>query len=145
MCESSLIKLSLISGKVLTFDHNDYMRIRKEHHIVGKLIGVPVHQARNISLSGMPAAFNDYEATLMLENRLASVEYKTELTQSPCEGVKRNYAENQQRIVSDLHKPYIESKLVSTRNNMENIIKGKRKKLIKSGVKEDGKMRGSLL
>jgi tRNA-splicing endonuclease subunit Sen34 len=137
--DREILKLSLINGKVMTFDADDYMKIRSEHHIVGKLIGVPVSHPRNHLINGLPALFTDFETKLLLENGLAVIEDKTELVQSPSEEAKQQYQQHKENILEDLQKPYIESRLELTKFNMDKIINGKIKKLIKSGVPQSGK------
>lgn len=136
--EKVLIKLSVLNGKALTFIAEDYLRIRSQHHIVGKLIGIPVSNARNLQVNGLPAFFSEYEVKLMVEEGLVILEDKAGLMEAPDNEVKTMYEEHQKNVIDELHKPYIESRLESTRINMENIIKGKTKKLIKSGIPESG-------
>lgn len=127
--DSDLIKLSRINGKTLTFDPDIYFRIRTEHRIVGKLIGIPVVNPRNVSLNGLPAIYNEYETKLLVERCLVSLIHKHGLRNPPSEETKKSYMENQRSVVSEFQKPYIEKKLESTRMNMDKIIKGKIKKL----------------
>ena len=136
--EKDLIKLSLINGKAFTFIPGDYKKIRSEYHIVGNLIGIPIVNARNLHVNGLPAILNEYEVKLMIEKGLAVLEDKPGLKEPPDNDTKKMYEEYQRNVIVELHKPYIESRLESTKLNMEQIIKGKTKKLIKSGIPESG-------
>lgn len=134
------IKLSWINGKALCFIADDYITIRSEHHIVGKLIGIPVSNATNLSVNGLPAFYNDYEVKLMLEEGLVVLEDKTGLKLPPSNGMRDLYAIHLKNNILDSHKPYIEDRLKIIKVNMENIIAGKRKKLLKSGIPKEGEI-----
>lgn len=136
--EAALIKLPFINGRTLTFSSTDYMKIREQHRIVGKLIGVPVTHSRKASCYSLPAYYNENETKLMLDEGIAVLVDKNQLKKAPSEIVKLEYEEHQKRVVEELQKPYIESKLEATRINMEHIIKGKIIKLVKSGVATEG-------
>jgi tRNA-splicing endonuclease subunit Sen34 len=136
--KKSRIKLSLINGRVLTFNANDYMEIRTEHRIVGKLIGIPVTSTKNVVVNALPAIFTDYQVKLLLEKGIVDLEDKVGLKNPPTDDVKEGYQRHKESIVEELEKPYIESRLKVTRTHMEEIIAGKVKKLLKSGVPEKG-------
>lgn len=137
--ENYLIKLCVSNGKVLTFNPDDYLKIRSKYHIMGKLIGIPVCNARNMHINGLPAFFNEYEVKLLVEQKLVILENKTGLKESPSIDVKRLYEDHLKNVIDELYNPYIETRLNTTRINMDNIIRGKTKKLIKSGIPESGK------
>lgn len=133
------LSLSLINGKALTFSPNDYTIIRSKHHIVGKLVGIPACYQRNMMWNSLPVYFTEYETKLMVEQGLVKLKDKSGLKQVPSEAVKKEFAEHQEKVIAELQAPYVESRLEGIRTNMENIIRGKRKKLMKSGMKESGK------
>lgn len=136
---NDLIKLTLINGKALTFCNDDYNEIRTNHHIVGKLIGIPVCYQRNMMWNSMPVAFTDYETKLMVEQGIVTIQDKRGLKEDPSKAVKKKFEEHQEKVIAELQKPYVENRLEAIRANMDNIIRGKRKKLIKTGVKDSGK------
>jgi tRNA-splicing endonuclease subunit Sen34 len=136
---NDLIKLTFISGKALTFSPTDYNEIRSNHHIVGKLIGIPVCYQRNMMWNSMPVAFTNYETKLMVEQGIVTIQDKGGLKKVPSKAVKKDFEDHQEKVIAELQKPYVESRLEAIRTNMDNIIRGKRKKLIKTGMKESGK------
>lgn len=125
----NLIQLSRINGRTLTFDPNTYFRIRAEHRIVGKLIGIPVVNPRNASLNGLPAIYNDYETKLLIDRCLVSLIDKHGLKDAPSEEINKTFQDHQNSVLTEYQKPYIEKKLELTRMNMDRIIKGRIKKL----------------
>jgi hypothetical protein len=136
---SEKIKLSFINGHAMTFSSNDYIKLRTEHRIIGSLIGAAVPYPRNVNLTALPAHFADYEIQIMLEQNIVDLEEKININEAPTDEMKEAFENYLKRVENELEKPYIESKLETVYKNMDNIVKGKRKKLLKSGVAEDGK------
>lgn len=98
----SAIKLSYTNGRALTFSADDYMRLREEHRIVGKLVGVPVNFQRKVSCNSLPAFYNEYETKLMLEEKIAVLEDKTALKAAPSEEVKNEFASHQKKVIEEV-------------------------------------------
>lgn len=138
MDERLKIKLSLINGRIMAFDADGYLKIRTEHHVLGKLIGVPVSHPRNHLINGLPALFTDFEAKLLQEKGIVVIEDKTSLLRPPSEHEKEQYQMHKEKVIDELQTPYIKARLGTTKLNMDKIIKGKIKKLIKSGIPEEG-------
>lgn len=138
MTENDFIKLSFLNGKAMTFSSKDYTKVRLKHRIVGKLIGIPVCYQRNMVWNSMPVHFTEYETRLMIDQRLAILEDKSGLKEAPCEVAKSESVQHQEKVIAELQKPYVESRLEGIRINMEHIIRGKHKKLLKAGTKESG-------
>lgn len=138
--QNDSIKLTFIKGKTFTFNTNDYIKLRSDFRIVGKSIGIPVcyQSQRNVMWNSMPVFFNEYETRLMVEQNLVTLERKNGLQEAPSKDTKMEYANYHKKIVLELQNPYVKSRLKGIEDNMERIIKGKRKKLLNSGVREDG-------
>lgn len=134
---SKIIKLSLINSRVMTFNQDDYMTIRKKFRIVGKLIGVPVAKPRNIQWHGLPAVYSEFEAKLMIDKNLVLIEDKSSLKNPPTDEIKEIYEKYNNETNLEVQTSYIENRITSTRLRMQQIIKGKRNKLLKSGVPEN--------
>lgn len=98
----SEIKLSYTNGRALTFSADDYMRLREEHRIVGKLIGVPVNLQRKFSCNSLPAFYNEYETRLMLQEKIAVLEDKVGLKALPSEEVKNDFACHQKKVIEEV-------------------------------------------
>lgn len=136
--ENAKIKLSFINGRTMTFSADDYMKLRKEYRIVGKLIGISAPYPRNVNLQNLPACYSDYESKLMIDEGIVEL-YKKDLEKAPSEDAKEAFKNHQNEILEELQNSHMKNKLEITKQNMQQIIKGKRKKLIKSGVPESGK------
>jgi hypothetical protein len=96
---NEIVKLSLLNGKYLTFSPSDYTKLRTNHRVVGKFIGVPVCFQRNMLWNSMPVCFSEIEAKLMLEEGLVVVEDRRGLRESSSEEVKERFAEHQEKVV----------------------------------------------
>ncbi|KAG5677752.1 hypothetical protein PVAND_007483 [Polypedilum vanderplanki] len=135
--ESEKVKLVLINKKVMTFNVDDYIKLRKHYRIVGNLIGIVPAFPKNIHLSHLPAIYSEYEVRLMIEENIAIIEEKCDLSKKPTEQMRKDYEKHTEKIANDMFKPILDKKLKNVKLNMENIIKGKRKKLMKAGVPEE--------
>jgi len=132
------IKLILLSGRAMTFNADDYIRLRQEHRIIGKLIGISAPYPRNVNLQNLPACYSEYETKLMIDENIVDV-FEKDLEEVPSEEMKEAFSEHQKEISEELQNAHMKNKLEITKSNMQQIIKGKRKKLMKSGVLESGK------
>jgi hypothetical protein len=142
---SGPIKLILINGRVLTFSADDYITLRRDYRITGKLIGVAVPYPRNTDMKNLPAIFTDYETKLMLDEKIAILEEKCDLTKEPTDESKKAYESYQNEVTNELGKPYIDAKMRTVKINMAHVIEGRRKKLIASGIPEERKKKTSPL
>lgn len=100
--EMSSIKLSYTNGRTLTFSADDYMRLREDHRIVGKLIGVPVNLQRKFSCYSLPAFYSVYETKLMLEENIAVLVDKLGLKAPPSADVKNDFASHQKKVIEEV-------------------------------------------
>lgn len=133
------IKLSFLNERAMTFNADDYIKLRKEYRIVGKLIGIAAPYPRNVNLQNLPACYSDYETKLMVEEGIVEL-YEKNLEEAPSEDIKEAFKNHQNEIMEELQIAHMKNKLEITKQNMQQIINGKRKKLIKSGIPESGKL-----
>lgn len=131
------INLVLISDKAMTFNADDYMKLRKDHRIIGRLVGVAPPFPRNVNLLHLPAVYSDFETRLMIEEDIANVQNKN-LSEPPTEEMKQASVNHHKEILNELQDSHIKHKLESTVLKLEQIVMGKRRKLIKSGMSESG-------
>ncbi|XP_052902536.1 uncharacterized protein LOC128310041 [Anopheles moucheti] len=138
MHEMSRIAVNYMHGRGLIFDSEDYLKLRFECRIVGNLIGVPVSHPRNVNQQGMPAALSRWELKLLLEKEIIRlVDQNSALQRPPSDEETHVYASMVERQKEELRMPAIEKRLEAFQKHLPKIIEGKRKKLLKSGVKEE--------
>lgn len=137
MEKNEKVKLVLINERALTFKADDYLKLRTEHRIVGKLMGACVPYPRNVSVNGLPAYYTEYQTRFMLEMGIAELENKKGLIKPPTAEMKKAFEAHQDQLISEAQDPYVETKLEAVRSNMDNIIKGKTAKLLRKGVKQE--------
>ncbi|XP_050079573.1 tRNA-splicing endonuclease subunit Sen34 [Anopheles maculipalpis] len=116
----------------------DYLKLRYEHRIVGNLIGVPVSHPRNVNQQGMPVALSKCELKLLLDSQLIQfVDTNGALQRVPSDEEVQTFVRMVERQKEELHMPVVEKKLEAFRKHLPKIIEGKRKKLLKTGVKDE--------
>lgn len=113
------------------------MKIRTEYRIIGNLIGCLTSHPRNISKSGLPAIYSSCEVQLLLDKNFVVLVSKIGLLKEPTSSVEEEYKEILEKQKSDQNDYFKEARLEQTKNLMDKIIKGKKNKLKKSGVKEE--------
>ncbi|CAO1374579.1 unnamed protein product [Diamesa serratosioi] len=132
-----MITLSMINGIAHCFNADDYMKLRTEYRVVGNLVGIPATHPRNLNWSGLPAIFNDYEVKLLMEKKVVLLLNKTGLKDAPTEENKQLYQKIRTTQLTEQQEPYIKKRLDIIKRNVNKIVAGKRKKLLKSGVPEN--------
>ncbi|XP_031636414.1 tRNA-splicing endonuclease subunit Sen34 [Contarinia nasturtii] len=126
------IKLSLIGDTAYCFNADDYMTIRTEYHIVGRLIGSTVKWPRNISLSGLPAIYSPYETQLLIDKGVIQLCKKT-FSDVPNEENEAQYVESCEGHLNAYKESYMEKRIGDAKKCMDKILAGKRKKVAKLG------------
>lgn len=135
---SSKIPVYFQHNRGFIYDVEDYLKLRYNHRIAGNLIGIPASKPRNSHVFGLPAVLSSYELKLALEKGLvALVDRRASLESVPNEDMKQQYEELIRRQVAEQKEPVVEKRLREFRNYLPKIIEGKRKKLLKSGAKEE--------
>uniref|UniRef100_A0A182WDX8 tRNA-splicing endonuclease subunit Sen34 n=1 Tax=Anopheles minimus TaxID=112268 RepID=A0A182WDX8_9DIPT len=134
----SRIEVSFMHDRGLIFDAEDYLKLRFECRIVGNLIGVPVSHPRNVNQQGMPVALSKWELKLLLDHQIIRlVDQNSALQRAPTDEESCLYASMVERQKEELRLPAIEKRLEAFRKHLPKIIEGKRKKLLKTGMKEE--------
>ncbi|KAL9704676.1 hypothetical protein quinque_008194 [Culex quinquefasciatus] len=120
------------------YDVEDYLTLRFTHRIAGNLIGVPASKPRNSHVFGLPAALSAYELRLALEKGLVALVDRTSgLERDPDDGLRQQYEELVRRQGAEQKAPVVEKRIREFRSYLPKIVEGKRKKMLKSGVKEE--------
>uniref|UniRef100_A0A182N2W8 tRNA-splicing endonuclease subunit Sen34 n=1 Tax=Anopheles dirus TaxID=7168 RepID=A0A182N2W8_9DIPT len=132
------IVVSYLHGRGLIFDAEDYLKLRFEHRIVGNLIGVPASNPRNVNQQGLPVTLAPCELNLLLQRQVVELVHRHEsLLKEPTEAHSQLYRSMVERQRQELRMPAIEKRLEAFRKHLPRIVEGKRRKLLKSGVKEE--------
>uniref|UniRef100_A0A182IQJ8 tRNA-splicing endonuclease subunit Sen34 n=1 Tax=Anopheles atroparvus TaxID=41427 RepID=A0A182IQJ8_ANOAO len=122
----------------LVYDADDYFRLRTEFRIVGNLIGVPVSHPRNINQQGLPVVLSSYELKLLFEKNAIRLSNRDAIfLQAPCTEQAQLYKSMIEKQKEEMRQPVIEKRIEAFRKHLPKIIEGKRKKLLKSGIKNE--------
>lgn len=120
------------------YDVDDYLTLRFTHRLPGNLIGVPATKPRNGHAFALPAVFSIYEVRLAIEKGLIIlVDREFSLRRPPDDFTQVEYARLVDRQTSQQIEPIVEKRLKEFKSYLPKIIEGKRRKLLKSGVKEE--------
>ncbi|XP_043950879.1 uncharacterized protein LOC122819017 isoform X2 [Drosophila biarmipes] len=129
--------LTLLNGTGFVFNADDYMELRSKHRIMGAPVGTANTKGWSPNQSTLPVELNKFETQLLLDENIAKlVDKSRDLKAKPtAEKVEKNKAEFESRLLGQEEALKTE-KLRETERYMENILTGKRKKLLKQGKTE---------
>lgn len=135
----------------------DYMSIRREHRIVGKLIGCSSKWPRNTNIPGenifkaffftnnqsyfhcqlgLPAIYSPYETQLLINKGIVQL-CKKDLHGPPSDQIKQQYSDFLKGQAETFNDIYREKRVEETKKIMPKILEGKRKKVLQTGGNPD--------
>lgn len=86
---------------------------------------------------GLPAVLSQYELQFLLEKGIIELIEKTGLSIAPSDAHVEQYQAFREQCIADQKEHLRQTKVEESRKVIDKIIIGKRKKLLKSGVKEE--------
>lgn len=136
----------------------DYMTIRVEHRIIGRLVGSTVKWPRNTVLHGkiceflqlffeiekksqiflwnlaigLPAIYSPYETQLLIDKGIVQL-CKKAFSDTLDENTEQQYVHHCDEQMKVSQEIYLEKRIDDVKKNMVRILEGKRKKVLKSG------------
>ncbi|XP_073838712.1 tRNA-splicing endonuclease subunit Sen34-like [Musca autumnalis] len=138
MAEENKIILTLLNGTGYVFEVDDYMKLRREHYIVGSLVGTCSNRGWSANECAMPVELTSWETRLLVEKGLAVlVSKRSSLLRTETEEERKQCQEELEKRLSQQEEALKDEKLKQSEGNIDKIIAGKRKKLLKQGVAEE--------
>ncbi|XP_065361271.1 tRNA-splicing endonuclease subunit Sen34 [Calliphora vicina] len=135
--QENKIILTLLNGTGYVFEVKDYMTLRKKHHIVGALVGTCTTRGWSANDCTMPVELTPLETRLLLQQNIAVlVSKKQELLREFTDVELALYKEKFDLKVNEQAENLKDEKLKESERNIEKIMAGKRKKLLKQGIQE---------
>lgn len=92
---------------------------------------------KNYHLLGLPAILSHFELQLLLQKKVISLLSKTGLLSQPTEDQQLEYKEFQSSHLNGQHEFLRAHKVNESRKFIDDILRGKEKKLMKAGVKKE--------
>lgn len=133
--------LIILNYTIFNEQFTDYLKLRFTHRIIGNLIGTPVSKPRNASSFGLPAVLTSFEVKLGIDEGIIELrDSGASLSRCPSEKEKRDFEALSKRQVYEQKEPVIEKRMSEFKRCLPKIVAGKRKKLLQSGVKEEGSL-----
>lgn len=143
------IVLTRIGGTAFIFNLEDYLRLRKDHKILGSIVGTNCVNNRvldgnfccfkkhsnNVRILGLPCRLTSYETQLLLEEGIAVLVDKSSIVQNPVPQEDEKMLNENLDQQLELCK---EDRIKEQMHYMSKIVEGKRNKMRKMGVPEEG-------
>ncbi|XP_055904650.1 tRNA-splicing endonuclease subunit Sen34 [Eupeodes corollae] len=131
------IILTYLNGTGYVFNSDDYMTLRKNYRIIGSMVGTSCSRGWAGNSTCLPVELTKYETQLLIEKGVAILVSKAKslLREPSNEEIEAYKNETEERLQSqEVHLK--EGKVKESLHYIDNIIYGKRKKLLKSGILE---------
>lgn len=93
---------------------------------------------RNPNLNALPVMLNQYEVKLLLQEQIAVLVNKVGLRNSPSNDLKEQFKQLKSQLAEEQQGDYIQNRLNQSKQMIDKIILGKRKKMMKNNVSEQG-------
>lgn len=127
---SGIIELGLSKNNVFVWNADDWLTLRKNHRIIGELVGcLPKHPRQEI-LSGLPLLLLPEEVSLLLEKGIARLVKYSQLQQPPKKSLKDAFEEYRNKLFIEQEKCLIKEKEKQIMTMMDTIVEGKRRKIL---------------
>ncbi|XP_012231670.1 tRNA-splicing endonuclease subunit Sen34 [Linepithema humile] len=122
----------LISSKnnVFIWSANDWLRLRRDHRIIGELVGTLPKSIRQDVFPGLPLLLFPEEVTLLVEKKIACVVQCTNLEKPPTESLYKKFQEYTDTLLIEQEERLIEFRKQQVTSKMGIIVDGKKRKIL---------------
>ncbi|XP_015180915.1 PREDICTED: tRNA-splicing endonuclease subunit Sen34 [Polistes dominula] len=134
---SDMINLTFSQNNVFIWNACDWLTLRKEHRIIGELVGCLAKYPRQEVLSGLPLLLFPEEVSLLLEKGIARVVKYSHLQYPPSESLKETFDQYREILFKEQEKCLKEEKEKQIEAMMDKIVEGKKRKIL--GMKTNKK------
>ncbi|XP_012276363.1 tRNA-splicing endonuclease subunit Sen34 [Orussus abietinus] len=121
------------AGSAFVWNAEDWFILRKEHRIIGELVGCNPKLPRQEILLGLPLLLLPEEVTVLLEQKVARLVHYPCLQQIPSESLKKAFEDYRQELFVEQEKCLREQRKQQVTLMLDRIVAGKRRKLLGIG------------
>ncbi|KZC09901.1 PREDICTED: tRNA-splicing endonuclease subunit Sen34 [Dufourea novaeangliae] len=124
--------IDLISSRsnVFVWSAEDWLKLRRDHRIVGELIGCLPKKPRQDILSGLPLLLQPEEVSLLLEKNFAQLVHFPCLQKPPTESLKQAFEEYRNTLFVEQKECLRNERKKQVIGMMDKIIEGKKRKIL---------------
>ncbi|XP_024882318.1 tRNA-splicing endonuclease subunit Sen34 [Temnothorax curvispinosus] len=122
----------LISSRNNAFIWNadDWLRLRRDHRIIGELVGSFSKSTRQEVFLGLPLLLLPEEITLLLEKKIACLVECTSLKARPDESLSRKFQEYRDKLFLEQADCLKDNRKRQLTSMMDKIVEGKKRKML---------------
>uniref|UniRef100_A0A0A9ZH52 tRNA-splicing endonuclease subunit Sen34 n=1 Tax=Lygus hesperus TaxID=30085 RepID=A0A0A9ZH52_LYGHE len=130
------ILIVLHAGKGFIWDADDWLKLRRNHRIVGTLVGCLANIPRQDAVNGMPMILLPEELTLILEKNIGVLMKLADPLEPVSEATKEEYNKYQERVQKEQIEVYEMKRKAEVRGMIDRIVEGKKRKMAR-GMKTE--------
>ncbi|XP_015590203.1 tRNA-splicing endonuclease subunit Sen34 [Cephus cinctus] len=127
---TEVIDLVLSKGSVFVWNATDWLTLRRDHRVIGELIGCLPKLPRQEVFMGLPMLLLPEEATLLLEKSIARIVSYPHLQKPPTESLKMVFKEYRDRLFIEQEECLRKERKEQIMTMMDRIVEGKKRKLL---------------
>ncbi|XP_031846035.1 tRNA splicing endonuclease subunit 34 [Nomia melanderi] len=124
--------INLISSRnnVFIWTAEDWLKLRRDHRIIGELIGCLPKKPRQDVLSGLPLLLQSEEVSLLLEKNIAQLICYPSLQKPPTESLKLAFEEYRNTLFIEQEECLRNERKKQVVSMMDKIVEGKKRKIL---------------
>ncbi|XP_017891706.1 tRNA-splicing endonuclease subunit Sen34 [Ceratina calcarata] len=125
-----MIDLILSGNSVFVWSAEDWLKLRRDHRIIGELIGCLPKKPRQDVLSGLPMLLQSEEVTLLLKKNIARLVRYPCLKEPPSDSLRQVFEEYRNELYIKQEKCLRMEREKQVIGMMDRIVEGKRRKIL---------------
>ncbi|XP_076390022.1 tRNA splicing endonuclease subunit 34 [Megachile rotundata] len=125
-----MIDLIYSRNNVFIWNAEDWLKLRKNHRIIGELIGCLPKKPRQEVFSGLPLLLQSEEVSLLLEKNIARLIQYTCFQNPPSDSLKQAFEEYRNKLFIEQEKCLRDERKKQVVGMMDKIIEGKKRKIL---------------
>ncbi|KAL2714349.1 centromere-associated protein E-like isoform X6 [Vespula squamosa] len=125
-----MINLTFSKNNVFIWNADDWLTLRKDHRIIGELVGCLPKYPRQEVLSGLPLLLLPEEVSLLLEKKIARVVKYSHLQYPPSKSLKGTFDKYREILFMEQERCLKKEKEKQVVAMMDKIVEGKRRKIL---------------
>ena len=125
-----MIDLILSRNNVFIWNAEDWLKLRRDHRIVGELIGCLPKKPRQEVLCGLPLLLQSEEVSFLLEKNIARLVQYSYFKNPPSDSLKQAFEEYRSTLYIEQEKYLRDERKKQVIGMMDKIIEGKKRKIL---------------
>jgi len=130
MSTTDVVYLVSSRNNVFIWNADDWLRLRRDHRIIGELVGSFPKSTRQEIFLGLPLLLSSEEVSLLLEKKIACLIECTSLKVPPNESLSQRFQEYREKLFLEQADCLKDNRKKQITSMMGKIVEGKKRKML---------------